>query len=340
MPYMAAVWDVLANEYGCQIAVVHWDKRKLTPFVFTNPAITVLTRSTEHVSSMVNRLTSLHPDLLYVSGRMDKEYLMVARQAKSMGIPVVMGSDTQWKGNWRDILASLLKLILYKPYFTHAWVPGILQYEYVKRMGFKEKSIVFDLYSGNVPLFNSYYLKRRKSSTQRDIIFIGRLHEVKGIIPLIQVLQELKEKGIFKGKLWIFGNGPLAEVIPSVKWIKIMGFAKQNEFEEGIVLSSIFCLPSIEEPWGVVLHEMAAAGLPICCSDVCGAATAFVKHDYNGYIFKSGDWKDLREKLRSMLLLSDETLEDMSRRSYELAQSITPYSSARSLLSVIEPDFS
>ena len=49
MPYMAAVWDVLASKYGCQISVVHWDKKKLTPYVFSNSIITVFDRSTENV---------------------------------------------------------------------------------------------------------------------------------------------------------------------------------------------------------------------------------------------------------------------------------------------------
>ena len=38
------------------------------------------------------------------------------------------------------------------------------------------------------------------------------------------------------------------------------------------------------EPWGVVIHEAAAAGLPIIASHLCGATTAYVRDGVNGFI--------------------------------------------------------
>jgi glycosyltransferase involved in cell wall biosynthesis len=45
-------------------------------------------------------------------------------------------------------------------------------------------------------------------------------------------------------------------------------------------------MPSKKEPWGVVLHEMAIAGLPLLASENVGAASAFLREGENGKVFK------------------------------------------------------
>jgi glycosyltransferase involved in cell wall biosynthesis len=334
MPYVAAVWNVLTLNHQCELVVVHWDKNKLTPYSFESKSIAIFARSEETLETLIHRLYSFKPDVLFVSGRMDKDYLSVSRIAKRKDIPVVMGSDKQWKGTVRDYIAVMLRIFLYRPYFTHAWIPGEKQYEYVRRVGFKNGNILSNLYTGNIELFNSFYLRRDDQLIKQDILFAGRLDRVKGILPLIKVLSELRKSEIFKGRLWILGNGPLKDDLPAHEWITHNGFTNQIEMGKIIRNVGIFCLPSIDEPWGVVLHEMAAAGIPICCSEACGAATLFVKHGFNGRIFKTGDWCDLKSNLECLIKLSLEDQNKWGERSHQLAQLITPEKSAHNLLSI------
>ncbi|MBX2944141.1 MAG: glycosyltransferase family 4 protein [Cyclobacteriaceae bacterium] len=334
MPYVAAVWDVLAVKHQCQLIVVHWDKNKHTPYSFNSKSLQAFVRSQETIETLRGRLNAFKPDVLYVSGRMDKDYLTVAHEAKTRGIPVVMGSDKQWHGGFRDYLAVLLKKYLYKPYFTHAWIPGSKQYEYANRVGFKAENILPDLLSGNIQLFNSFYHERERQKTRKDILFVGRLSKVKGVMPLITVLARLREAGIFTGKLWILGNGPLKDKLPTYDWIIHKGFTSQEDMKEIVQDAAIFCLPSIKEPWGVVIHEMAAAGIPICCSDACGAASHLVKDGFNGRIFRAGNWTDLYSKLEWLIKLPLEDLNQMGERGHQLAQLITPQITALSLLSI------
>ena len=44
-------------------------------------------------------------------------------------------------------------------------------------------------------------------------------------------------------------------------------------------------MPSKKEPWGVVLQEMAIAGLPLLTSQHVGAATMFLEEHENGLVF-------------------------------------------------------
>jgi glycosyltransferase involved in cell wall biosynthesis len=83
-------------------------------------------------------------------------------------------------------------------------------------------------------------------------------------------------------------------------------------------------MPSLFEPWGVVLHEFAAMGFPLLASDRVGATEAFLRDKQNGFIFKADDIPSLKEKLKEVMQLSAEQLNLMGENSYQLAQNNTP----------------
>jgi glycosyltransferase involved in cell wall biosynthesis len=78
--------------------------------------------------------------------------------------------------------------------------------------------------------------------------------------------------------------------------------------------SGAFILPSTFEPWALVLHEAASAGLPIICTDVCGASPHFVINNYNGYKVKP-DTTLLKNAIEKLISKTDEELLDFSYNS-------------------------
>ena len=48
------------------------------------------------------------------------------------------------------------------------------------------------------------------------------------------------------------------------------------------------------EHWGVVVHEAAAAGLPLLLSNTTYAGTHFLVEGINGYSFDENNYKDLK----------------------------------------------
>ena len=131
------------------------------------------------------------------------------------------------------------------------------------------------------------------------------------------------------------GNGPLESMLKSRRDVTVLDFTDQK----GLVLLSekhgVFVLPSLYEPWALVLQEFAAAGLPIICSDACGASDHFVIDGYNGFRFKTGSPEDLRNKLEYMMGLSPKELMIMAQRSKVLSLYTSPEKSANSLISSI-----
>ncbi|MCC7050352.1 MAG: glycosyltransferase, partial [Bacteroidia bacterium] len=100
--------------------------------------------------------------------------------------------------------------------------------------------------------------------------------------------------------------------------------------------ADVFILPSLIEPWGVVVHEFAAAGFPIICSDKVGAASAFLISEKNGFLFKADDINELKNVIKKMILMSDDEFSNMRTVSHQLAQNITPKKWADELFSIIK----
>ena len=118
--------------------------------------------------------------------------------------------------------------------------------------------------------------------------------------------------------------------------VRFNEFMQPDQLAKEQAMAGCFVLPSRHEPWGVVVHEFAAAGLPILASDVVGATSKFVIDGYNGFIFKSDSVSALTQAMQKIISCNDDKLEEMGQRSYELSSRITPQSSAAYLLSLIK----
>jgi glycosyltransferase involved in cell wall biosynthesis len=208
-------------------------------------------------------------------------------------------------------------------------VSGYYQYEYARLLGFQRSNILYPLYAANISLFNSKYkefLPIKKLTYPRNILFVGRFEKEKNIPLLIESFQSIKDK---KGwQLTLIGNGSLnSKIVDQSKNdpnIIIKDFMQPEKLVEEIKNAGVFCLPSDYEPWGVVIQEFAAAGLPLITSNVCGASSIFLKESYNGYIFNKKDIKGLKDALLRILDKRDHELLLFSERSHRLAQIINP----------------
>jgi glycosyltransferase involved in cell wall biosynthesis len=134
----------------------------------------------------------------------------------------------------------------------------------------------------------------------------------------------------------LIGNGPLKEKFKETNAITIKDFSSSEKLVIEAKDSSIFCLPSRKEPWGVVIHEFASAGMALLTSSACGANTEFLRHGYNGYIFKTNSKESLKNYLQKLMNASDNSIAEMGNRSHQLAQHVTPEMWATSFMSVLD----
>lgn len=338
MGYNLPIFDQLVSHFSATVDVFHWNENKLTPFVpEVSEGVTFHQRSSYSVEEIISFATKLSPDVVYISGWQDKGYLRVAQKLKSLDVPIVAGLDSQWTGSLRQHIGAQLIRWVYKPrYFSYVWVPGPMQYEYAARIGFSKSEILCNLLSGNSNIFTEAARERDRlnTTTRNSFLYVGRFVKAKGIDILIDAYRRYKEEYQGTWSLTCIGNGPMEQDLVKHSDIQVEGFKSQKELCLNAISAGAFILPSRYEPWGVVVHEFATAGLPLILSERVGASPQFLIDGSNGYTFYQDSARDLAYKMHLIATLGSDQLASMGKLSAKLAELNTPYIAAASLMSV------
>lgn len=319
-----------------EIDVVFWDKKNINSsrYIFEEiKAVRYFPRTSLNNDGLLELLLSRDPDIVYVSGWMDKGYLKAINRYRTAGgnTQVVCGIDDQWEGTLRQYLGKIYFRLFYAKLFDFMWVSGKPQYHYAQRFGYEHERIISNLYSADNSVFN------KKASFSRRFVFIGRFDPVKGLDLLLDAYHYLPEETKKAWPLVLIGDGELRQEIENKKskYVIVKPFMQTDALIEELLQGGVACITSHHEQWGVAIHEMAILGYPFILSSACGAATEFLVSGYNGFLFKKSNIRSLRDILMSITELPTEQLEAFSQRSHQLGQRITSEHTAHSLLSVL-----
>lgn len=329
-------------ERGAEMHVVHWDHKKLTPYQAPpSPNVHMYERSRMSVHDIRRLVKELQPAVTVVAGWMDKGYLSVARELRRQGGIVVTGFDDQWLGTLRQNVAAILAHFGYfSRYFSHAWVSGSYQFEYARRLGFEKKCIIYDLYSADLGVWQEAHRRnvpRKQDHYPHRFLFVGRFEPIKGLDILLKGWQALSGRKR-DWELHLIGNGSLKAELQAAPGVVTKDFMLPERLAEEVGDAGCFVLPSRGEPWGVVVHEFAAAGMPLIVSDVVGAASSFLISGLNGYSFAVNDPESLARQMQKIIDASDQQLMAMAQASAQLSSRISPQTSAAQLLSIANPE--
>lgn len=335
MPYNIPVYRILV-ENGYSLTVIQLDHVKLTPFIFSElEAITFKVISDfDNYNEFISYCININPCLVFVSEVMNLWYWKAARNfKKNEKIPVVLGSDAQWTGSRNNWIKRICSKFTYHLCFTHIFVAGLWQCEYARKIGFRRSQISFPLYSANTNLYQKISIENKKEKYPKRFLYVGRFHPNKGISYLFEAWKQINDKDGWG--MTVIGNGPLENYVLEQENIEVLDFQSQERICE--LMNGIGCaiVPSIFEPWGLVIHEAVAAGLPILVTSICGATNQFVIDKYNGYIINERSVEDLKNVMMKIIEASKEELLNMSERSRCLSYRVTPEITAYSLLSLI-----
>ena len=337
MGYTMATIKALVDA-GAEVHVVYWDHKKITPYqISVHRNVYHYPRSQQTFETLTRLVTLIKPDITVISGWLDNLYLKIAFILRKQGGAVAIGFDEQWRGTLKQHIAKMLgKIGIFSSFFSHAWVAGPYQYEYAHRLGFHKKNIIFDLYSADLSLFRSVYqndFAQKKVHYPHRFLYVGRFEPIKGLESLVAAWCAL-ESDRRDWELHLVGNGSLKERLLGIPGTVVKDFMVPELLVQDVCSAGCFILPSIKEPWGVVVHEFASTGLPMILSDVVGSASLFLIPGYNGYSFKAGDADQLAKCMLNIIAMSTSQLFAMGVASHSLSQRITPLTSAENLLSI------
>lgn len=153
---------------------------------------------------------------------------------------------------------------------------------------------------------------------KKNLVFVGRLAEKKGVKYLINAMKDVD------AKLYIIGKGPLedelknqAEKIGVKDKIVFVGPKSHEELPEILASADLFVAPSIiakdgdQEGLPVSIMEAMASGLPVV-SGMSGGTNDIIRDGVNGYILDARDTELLANRINA--IISDDELSRRMRK--------------------------
>lgn len=141
------------------------------------------------------------------------------------------------------------------------------------------------------------------------ILFCGKFSDNKRPLDLLEAFRHLgddpKASLVFVGDGQLRGEMQRYVVEHEVRRVHFLGFRNQSELPACYALADVFVLPSVFEPWGLVVNEAMCFGLPVIASDKVGAVPDLVHDGVNGFVFPAGNVELLADLLRRVLLTED-----------------------------------
>jgi len=205
-----------------------------------------------------------------------------------------IGKDILTKNNHIIVTSRINKRILNEKFNIHPSRISIIPY-----------GVDHTLFS---PLKNGILFKNKFNIKSDYILCVSRLEKEKGISLLLKAYTKVYSK-YPEVCLVIIGEGSQRkDLIKISKKLRIsdkvffLGPIPHSDLLASAYASAkIFVLPSIKEPFGIVLLEAMASGTPIIASNDGGFAPELIKQYENGLLFDSGNYIDLSSKILFML---------------------------------------
>lgn len=147
------------------------------------------------------------------------------------------------------------------------------------------------------------FRKKFNINEKHIILFLGRLHKIKGIDFLIKAYAELIKE---KNEVLLVLAGPddgyrdKAELLIdkyNLNNVKFIGFIDGLDKLAAYVDADVLVYPSIFEIFGLVPFEAIMCGTPVIVTENCGCGE-LIKESKSGYLVRYGDVEDLKEKLK------------------------------------------
>lgn len=279
---------------------------------------------------LVERVNEFRPDAVMMHSWEFRPYRAVMRSLRGKAVRVLW-MDNPWRETPRQWVARATSWAYLKPCFDAALVPSDRTEAFARRLGYSASEVIRGSLTANVPLFEAEPVSGGELRRRARFMSVMRMVHHKGPDVLAEAYAEYRGLVPEPWDLDVVGLGPLASVFDDIPGVRHHGFLQPPEVAELMKQVSCYINPSRIEPYGVVLHEAAAAALPLLTSDLVGAAPTMVQDGYNGWIVESDRPHLLAQAMARVSTSDDDRLAEMSATSHSIAQRLNPAGWARNL---------
>jgi len=354
----------LVTVQGCSMDRIYaWDKVSDSEdfpvdTLFQNGALDDQPKG-EVLRRMTESLNKINPAVVVVPGWTDSMALAALMWCGTNQVPAVcMSESTEWdseRTSWREAVKRRIVGLC-----SAALVGGRPHKDYMVKLGMPPERI----FSGYDAVDNDYFAEKagesrklrteiRKEHDLPENYFLAsaRFVEQKNLPRLLEAYAFYRKKSQ-AGKppsipwdLVLLGDGPLrpelCRLISDLQLgacVHLPGFKQYHELPVYYGLASAFVHASTMEPWGLVVNEAMASGLPLLVSNRCGCARDLVHEGVNGFTFDPDNVEQIAEAMFRMAhgAIGEIDLKRMSDASREIIKAWGPERFAQGIHSAVE----
>ena len=283
---------------------------------------------------MIEALEHDRPDALAVVGYVRPESITAARWARRRRCPSILMSESQEVDRPRTWWKELVKRRRVR-LFDAAVVGGPSHRDYLVNLGMPRNRITLGYNAVDNDHFAVSARRWREDPHGRDglpdasyFITVCRFVPEKNLVRLIAAFTRYRHK-LGAHAAWdlvLCGDGPgKAEVEGAVAGsgfshaIHRPGFLQVGDLPRWYAHAGAFVLPSLMEPWGLVVNEAAASGLPLLVTSRAGCSATLVPdpEGTTGARFDPTDIEAIAAKLSWLATMPRDDREAMGRRAAE-----------------------
>lgn len=228
--------------------------------------------------------------------------------------------------------------------------PGAEGKQFAIRYGAPEYRIFFATHTVNISFFKAKVASARlqRAALRSELglkgttfIYVGRLWWGKGINYLLEAFETVQRKSDGEVSLLLVGDGPeesnLRQMCSDrgIRNVMFAGFKQKPDLPRYYAMADVFVFPTLGDPYGLVVDEAMACGLPVISTSAAGEIRDRIEQGVNGYIVPPEDSASLAD---SMLKLAQdgELRERMGRISAEKIQGHTPEQWAKDFERIVD----
>ena len=337
----ARLFDVVAIEQSAETAEYGWQK------VATPESVTRITlsaeerghwRNAESIGEVTRALDSITPlRAVAVPGWSSLAALAALRWCTKHNVPCVVmsesGASDKSRFRWSEWLKSKILTLC-----SAALAGGSRHRDYLIDLGFASERIFLGYDAVDNDHFgrgaetaraNADRVRARLSLPETYFLASARFLPRKNLFTLLRAYAGYERR--VAPPCWdlvVLGDGPLrSQLIAECERLGITGkvhfpgFKQYDELPMYYALAGAFVHVSRSEPWGLVVNEAMASGLPLIVSKECGCVPELLDEGKNGFSFSAKDVDELAALLLQMAALSKAESDLMARASRQIIAS-------------------
>lgn len=160
------------------------------------------------------------------------------------------------------------------------------------------------------------YKRKIGCKEEKMILYVGQMISRKGVDILVNAFIEN-----FTNDCCLYLIGGIEQSADSN--VKYVGFKTKEELTDYYQAADVFVLPTREDIWGLVVNEALAKGVPVITTERCGAGLEMIQSGVNGYIVPTENADELSARMKCILSMNDEEVNEMQMNAIATAHEYT-----------------